>query len=252
MTTPAAGDIPASDVTRRLRRPLRTGGAMFAISLAFAGWGFAEWRQERVLDDGPRAEAEVVDTDHRRRRPGVVVVRYQVDGRPYEEELPADTDGLEPGDRIQVIYDPGDPSHARPARGWSPAFQFLWIVAAGVAVGALGVASLDRRQARAAVRALDTGSMKRMWLCHFRRSMWRGGYQHLAALWRSESAPPADQKPDLVVEVDSRDGKHLENGPVVVHGSPEPGGRAVLRVAGRTVWPHGKSRSELPKDAEQA
>ncbi len=251
MAREVATDIPASEVRRHLRRSWYTGGVVFAIAVVLGGWGIAEWRQERVLDDGPRTQAEVVDTDNRRRRPDVVVVRYQVEGRRYQEELPADIDGLEPGDRIEIIYEPSDPSHARPAGEWSPTFQFLWLVAGFIAVIGVAGGIYERYQARAAIRALEGGTKRRMWVRHFRRWSWaQRGHQHLAALWESESEPPAEQLPVLVVEVGSRDVKHLEDGPVVVHGDRQPGGRAIIWVPGRTIWPRSKSRSELPPGAK--
>ena len=90
-----------------------------------------------------------------------------------------------------------------------------------------------------------------MWMRHFRRWSWgRRGHQHLAALWPSESEPPPEDAPVLVVEVESSDAKHLEDGLVVVHGDLQPGGRVILAVPGHTIWPHSKSRSELPPGAK--
>ncbi|MDQ4134246.1 MAG: DUF3592 domain-containing protein [Actinomycetota bacterium] len=251
--TAASTDIPVSDVRRRLRQPLYLGGFFLVVSLGLIVWGYAEWRQEKVLGDGPRVEAEVVDTDYRRRRPDVVVVRYEVGGQPYEAEMPADTDGLEPGDRIDIVYDPADPGHARPVRGWSPSYEFLWLVAGAVMIATIGGSAYQRRQARATVRAIESGRTSQMWLRAFDRWAWsRRGHQHVATLWQSACEPLEGRPPDLIVEVDSGAAKHMRDGPATVYGNPKPGEWVVLRADGHTIWPQGKARSELPKRAKPA
>lgn len=240
--------VPAEEVQRRLRRPLRRAGLLLGIAAVLAAWSWFEWRQDEVLRvGGVRADAELVDIDYRRRRPDALEVRYQVAGTTYQVEVPGDVDGREPGDRIEIAYDPDDPGHARPVEGWAPAYEFLLLVAAVLALATPALWFYDRHQVRQTVAALESGDGETMWAVPHRRWTWaRRGYQHLAALSSSE----ADGDPAFVVELEPRAARHLERGPAQVHGDLRPGGRVVLRQGERTIWPVGKVRDELPSRAK--
>ena len=210
-------------------------------------------RHEAALDRRGRHADAVVDAVHDRFRwvPDTVTVRYTVEGRPYRAEVPVGAPSdFDAGTQVEVIYDAANPSHAKLAEGWSPAYSTLEMVAvfalgAGVLHSAwrsvttmLAVHDLGRGVAPLPVQV--EGFSGRRW--------WQRWDRPWAGVW-PPGADPTAVRASLHLPVERSSGLRVEE-PSTILGPPSPG-RWVLVVQGdRVIWPRGPARRDPPRRSE--
>jgi len=212
-------------------------------------------RHEQVLDRGAvRTEAVVKDSRDYRLRPEGAAVRYEVNSQMIETILTVDeaADFVE-GERVTVEFDPKNPHHARPLKGWNPTYEYLLVVALLVAVALAAIfgqeAWRDLQTARA-VREQDLISTMHCLVYSRWRWRWKPPFpdvEFLVALW--PTAAPISDPPAMAVGVSEWDSRDIPRGPVTVHGKAEPGRRVMLEAGGEFFWPRWKVLRELPDTA---
>lgn len=211
-------------------------------------------RHEAVLDRRGRQTLAVVTATNDRYRslPNTATVRYDHDGRPYEADVTVDnTSDFPVGLQVEVVYDPDNPSHAKPVEGWSPSYEGVTIWA--FMILGLGVANSVLRSVRTVLllRTVNGGPDRAtsMWVESFEMTRWWQRWpRQWAALWPLDADP---RRVDAQLYVPIED---LTNStaigveqPSTVLGAPEPGQLLVVVHDERVVWPRGRARDDPPR-----
>ena len=213
-------------------------------------------QHEAVLERGGReTTALVIATTERvtRHTRDTATVRYAVDGRRYEPHLPVvDSRNVLVGSEIRVVYDPGNPHHARPVEGWSPAYETVSFVAliilgfgifdsARRTIPTLLVLRTVRHPRRTTTMRAESFSIRRWW------QRWS---RQWAALWPLEADPQSVDAQLYVPIEELRSRTALQTySPCEVLGVPEPGRLLVITLGPDVVWPRGRSRRDHPAGA---
>lgn len=246
--------------THQLRRRWTGIGAVLVITVFTAGVVAAlavrMKEHEAVLDVRGRQTAATVLSSAdgvTRRLPDTADVRYEVEGRAHEARLPvADSRDFPVGSRIQVVYDPDNPRHAKPTEGWSPSFSKVSMVA-GVILG-FGVFDSGRRTLRTllllrtARRPRQTTMMRAESFSV--RHWWQRWPRQWVALWPLDADPLIDDVQLFVPieELDTRSGLQIHASSLVL-GTPEPKRLLVIIQGDNVVWPRGWAQRDEPGGA---
>jgi len=111
----------ARDPRKRRRQAVLGLGVVCLLALLLLGTVVASRQREQpLLATGlPTATAEVVRMDTHRRRTDDVEVRYDAAGSGVTADIPT-SERFRAGERVQVAYEPADPTHVRLVEGWAP------------------------------------------------------------------------------------------------------------------------------------
>ena len=247
----AVPPVPPADVRRRRQVLWGQVIACTTVAIILTGAGSFMRAGEQVLDRrGVETEAVVVETNRVRRLPDEAVVHYRVEGLLRQATLTVRSAyDFEVGQRIAIVYDPDDPTHARPLEGWSPTYRTLWRYAVIALLAAIVGAFWTKDRVRSDAQVATTGPVHHMHGAPYRRRRWLTptGTTHLVGLWPEghDRAAPAP----LSVEVKPNQGP-ARRGPVTVVGRAEPGSHVVLRIDGETVWSSGVVKSGIDPKAK--
>lgn len=211
-------------------------------------------RHEAVLNRRGRQTLAVVTAtnDHFRWLPDTATVRYEHDGRRYDADVTVGrTTDFRVGSQVGVVYDPDDPSHAKPVEGWSPSYEMAMLSA--FAVLGLGVVNSAPRTVRTVLllrtATSGAGPATTMWVESFMLSRWWQRWpRQWAALWPLDADPlRVDAQLYAPIEdLTNRTAISVEQ-PSTVLGTVEPRRLHVVIHDDRVVWPRGRARSDPPR-----
>lgn len=155
------------------------------------------------------------------------------------------------GSQVTVVYDPANPSHAKPVEGWSASHDTVTIWA--VMILSLGVVNSVLRTVRTVLllRTVNGGPDERtaMWAESFLMTRWWQRWpRQWVALWPFAADPrTVDARLYAPIEDLARSTAIGIEQPSTVLGVPRPGQLLVVIHDDRVVWPRGRARSGPPK-----